>query len=68
MNVAGLDFEEFSAISKVVSGHRQLLDVLNCDEIDKARRLSPEIITQDEYTHDIVFAWSESIYLVYDTN
>ncbi|MCW5968433.1 MAG: hypothetical protein KIT57_07955 [Blastocatellales bacterium] len=68
INVAGLDPKEFSEISNVVSTHTQLLDVLNCNEIDEVKRLSPEIVTQDEYTHDIIIEWGNSIYLVYDAN
>ena len=26
-----------------------------------------QVVVQDEYTHDVVVAWSEGIYLVYDT-
>ena len=26
-----------------------------------------EIITQDEYTHDVVLRWDDGVFLVYDT-
>ncbi|MCB9638175.1 MAG: hypothetical protein H6728_00475 [Myxococcales bacterium] len=26
-----------------------------------------EVIVQDEYTHDVVFSWGETIHLVFDT-
>jgi hypothetical protein len=68
INVSNLNASEFDKIESVISSHNQLLDVLNCVEIEKEKRLSPEIVTQDEYTHDIVVEWKEPIYLVYDTN
>jgi hypothetical protein len=26
-----------------------------------------DVVTQDEYTHDVVVAWDESVHLVFDT-
>jgi hypothetical protein len=30
-------------------------------------RLITDVVTQDEYTHDVVLRWDESTHLVFDT-
>lgn len=60
--------DEIARIEELVSTHRQLSDVLNCAELARGKPLKPEIVTQDEYTHDIIVELKSPIYLVYDTN
>jgi hypothetical protein len=51
-------------IARVVAGHRILEDVVRWSA--KESREICSIVTQDEYTHDVVVRWAESLWLVYD--
>jgi hypothetical protein len=46
---------------------RTLGDVLAWGRRHTPPRSVTEIVTQDEYTHDVVFAYDDAIYLVFDT-
>lgn len=61
---AGLAADELAALTAALAGQRILADVVRwC-----AARGQPivDVITQDEYTHDIVIPWGAR-WLVYDT-
>ena len=45
---------------------RTLSGVLEWLRIQEPSRLAAEIVTQDEYTHDVVVPWSERLVLVFD--
>jgi hypothetical protein len=45
---------------------RTLAGVLEWLRIQEPSRLVAEIVTQDEYTHDVVVPWSERLVLVFD--
>ncbi len=61
---AGLSPDELAALTADVAGQRILADVVRwC-----AARDQPivDVITQDEYTHDVIVPWGAR-WLVYDT-
>ena len=65
-NRAGLGADSLARLSAAVASHTTLEQAL-----DWARRLDPpqgvlEVVTQDEYTHDVILAFERSFYLVYD--
>ncbi len=46
---------------------RTLADVLAWFHGLSPSRAVHEILTQDEYTHDVLIAYEEAVYLVFDT-
>jgi hypothetical protein len=65
---AGLAPEELAAMAAVVGEHRTLADVLAWGRAQAPPRTVADIVTQDEYTHDVVVALARDRYLVYDTS
>jgi hypothetical protein len=59
--------DALASIATVVAGHQTLEDVVRWGLSRRPPRLVERVVVQDEYTHDVVVAWSEGIYLVYDT-
>ena len=59
---AGLGAEALAAVRADVESHTTLERVLAW-----ARGAVSEIVTQDEYTHDVVVRYRDGLYLVYDT-
>jgi hypothetical protein len=45
---------------------RTLAGVLDWLRVQEPPRLVADIVTQDEYTHDVVVPWSERLVLVFD--
>ena len=45
---------------------RTLARVLEWLGVQEPARLAADIVTQDEYTHDVVVPWSERLVLVFD--
>jgi hypothetical protein len=45
---------------------RTLSGVLDWLRVQEPPRLVADIVTQDEYTHDVVVPWSERLVLVFD--
>jgi hypothetical protein len=45
---------------------RTLSAVLDWLRIQEPPRTVHEIVTQDEYTHDVVVRWTDSLWLVFD--
>lgn len=45
---------------------RTLAGVLEWLGLQEPARLVADIVTQDEYTHDVVVPWSERLVLVFD--
>lgn len=67
IDYAGLEPAERAALGRVIASHTTLEQAL-----DWARTLTPpraveSVLTQDEYTHDVVIPYG-SRYLVYDTS
>jgi hypothetical protein len=73
--IARIQFENRSTvagdeISDLVCEVTQLCtldDVLKRAHTSKPPRTVADVVIQDEYTHDIVFRWTERIYLVFGT-
>lgn len=57
---AGLDADTRAAIQTAIARHHTLEDVVRW-------RMVLAVITQDEYTHDVLVGWDEDLCLVYDT-
>jgi hypothetical protein len=67
IDLAGLAASERAALEEEVRGQRTLSDVLARASEARPRRVVVEIVTQDEYTHDVVLALEPPRHLVYDT-
>lgn len=57
----------FARLVSELRDQRTLADVLNWCRAQVPPRSVTEILTQDEYTHDVLIAYDEPIYLVFDT-
>ena len=66
---AALPPAEADALRALVAGQRTLADVLRWAATQSAPRAITEIVTQDEYTHDVVLPLDPArpLYLAYDT-
>lgn len=58
--------EVLAAVRATVATQGTLGDVLAWARAQLPPRAVDEIVTQDEYTHDVVVRWDESTWLVYD--
>jgi hypothetical protein len=56
-----------ASIEAVVAGQRTLEDVVRWGLAQRPARLVERVVVQDEYTHDVVIAWADDVFLVYDT-
>ena len=65
-NRAGLTRARADELARAVGGHATLHHVLEWGFAQKPVRRVEEIVTQDEYTHDVVFALRPDRYLVFD--
>jgi hypothetical protein len=70
-NYAGLSPAQLAAIEDELGEQRGLQDVIIWG-LGKASgatdsRVVTEVIVQDEYTHDAIVPWRDSLVLVYDT-
>ena len=70
-NYAGLDATQLAAIEGELGEQRGLQDVISWG-LDKGSgatnsRVVAEVVVQDEYTHDAIVPWRDSLVLVYDT-
>ena len=64
---ADLPPAELAALATAIQGLRTLADVLAWGPKQIPPRTGVEIITQDEYTHDVILGASGRPYLVFDT-
>lgn len=68
-NNAGLSPERLAAVERELSGQRNLSDVLRWALAQPAGAFVPsvvaDVIAQDEFTHDVVVPWRDSLVLVY---
>lgn len=70
-NYAGLDPSQLAAIENELGEQRGLQDViiwgLKAASGATNSRVVAEVVVQDEYTHDAIVPWRDSLVLVYDT-
>lgn len=70
-NLANLSGEEFAELEKDLAKHKTLGRVLAWANSKSKRDFLPqivaEVITQDEFTHDVVVPYKK-LFLVYDTS
>ena len=64
---AGLPGDERDRLAALVQGHGTLAAVLAWAQAERPPRAIVEIVTQDEYTHDVVLPLAAERYLAYDT-
>jgi hypothetical protein len=69
-NLANLSENDFTELEKVLVKHKSLGQVLawaNALPKEKfCKTIVAEVITQDEYTHDVIVPFQD-VFLVYDT-
>jgi hypothetical protein len=63
----GVAKELAPSIESVVASHQTLEDVVRWGLSQRPPRLVERVVVQDEYTHDVVIAYADDVYLVYDT-
>ncbi len=56
-----------AALSAALCGQQTLEDVLRWSFSSVLPVELVEVVVQDEFTHDVVFAWGGGLYLVFDT-
>jgi len=62
-----VDRDLIAEISPALREQRTLGDVLEWGRTLTPVRRVTEIVTQDEYTHDVIVGLGDRVYLVYDT-
>ena len=53
-------------IRRLVAGHNKVSDIVNWLSSAGRKDARLDMVTQDEFTHDIIVSLDENIYLVYD--
>ena len=66
--VEPLEEEAIAELRLALRGLRTLSDVLTWLRASSPPRTVTEIVTQDEYTHDVVARYDEGRWLAFDTN
>ncbi|HYS19592.1 MAG TPA: hypothetical protein VEO73_00755 [Gemmatimonadales bacterium] len=64
---AGLAAEDLAALRRLAADQRTLGDVLDWCRAHHLPPRWPEVVTQDEYTHDVIVPYRDTLHLVYDT-
>jgi hypothetical protein len=67
-NRAGLTDARVGELAREVGGHTTLHDVLEWGFAQRPVRRVEEIVTQDEYTHDVLVPLDAPLYLAYDVS
>lgn len=65
-NRGEVESETFAALSAVVSGHRSIKNAVDWLSTMQPPRAPSEMVTQDEYSHDVLVPLPEALWLVYD--
>lgn len=55
-----------SHVARAVGGFSMLEEVVRWSFARTPPRDITEVVVQDEFTHDVVIAWDDEIYLVFD--
>ena len=70
VNLSGLSGSEFAELANELGLHESLRDVLSWAGTKPKNEIAPrivaEVITQDEFTHDVIVPYRH-VFLVYDT-
>lgn len=64
---AGLAADELARLDREVAAHHTLGHLVRWCAEQRPQRNIVEIVTQDEYTHDVVVPYRDELHLVYDT-
>ncbi len=71
VNKAGLTPERLAAAERELAGRQNLNDVMEWAFAQPRGTFLPsvvaEVVAQDEFTHDVLVPWRDSLVLVYDT-
>lgn len=71
INQANLSAETLAEVEREVGEPCSLSEVMNWAKAQPPGTLIPqvvaEVVTQDEYTHDVIVPWRDGLALVYDT-
>ncbi len=62
-----VDAAALSSIETLVAAQKTLEDVVRWGLAKRPPCMIELVVVQDEYTHDVVLRWADSVYLVYDT-
>lgn len=69
-NLANISEKEFAELENILAKHKRLGQVLvwanTLPKTDICKTIVAEVITQDEYTHDVIVPYQD-VFLVYDT-
>lgn len=65
-NRAGLSAEAFASLAATLRGHRSMKHVLDW-ALAHSPPIVPDMITQDEFSHDFLLRFSNDVWLVYDS-
>jgi len=63
----GLSPSRLEAIVEAVAQHYSLDTVVRWGLATTPPRFIANVVVQDEYTHDVVLPWDDTLWLVYDT-
>lgn len=63
----GLPPQEFARLSGELAALGLLGDVVRWAARQRPPRAIADIVTQDEYTHDVILAYRDTLHLVFDT-
>jgi len=63
---AGLREPELMAVARAVGAHRTLADVVAWGGAQQPPLVVVDVVTQDEYTHDVIVPLARDRYLAYD--
>ncbi len=63
----GLTPNKIAEVEKAIGGHRTLEKVLSWSLSRALPRLGSEIISQDEFSLDVIVPYDDRLYVVYDT-
>jgi hypothetical protein len=64
---AGLGPAALASLEAAVAGHETLEDLLRWGRAQVPPVLIEQLVTQDEFTHDVLVPWPDGLTLVYDT-
>jgi hypothetical protein len=66
-NRAGLPAAEHAALERALGAPTNLQQVVRWGLAHRPPLIVVDVVTQDEFTHDVVLPWRDALYLVFDT-